>query len=122
VPNWISFIKNVKVENALIVLCGNKLDLERYKKYFLKKLYIFIYIYIIPARQVPAADAEKLAKKEGLLFFEVCAKTNQNILQMFYSAVVELPFFEQFEINNKQALIEQISKYIFIKMIILYSE
>jgi len=122
VPNWISFIKNVKVENALIVLCGNKLDLERYKKYFLKNhLYLFLYI-IPPPRQVPAADAEKLAKKEGLLFFEVCAKTNQNILQMFYSAVVELPFFEQFEINNKQALIEQISKFIFIKMIILYSE
>jgi hypothetical protein len=43
------------------------------------------------------------------MFFEVCAKTNQNIMQMFYSAVVELPFFEQFEINNKQALVEQIS-------------
>ena len=54
---------------------------------------IYIFICIIPARQVPAADDEKLAKKEGLLFFEVCAKTNQNILQMFYSAVVELPFF-----------------------------
>ncbi len=58
---------------------------------------------------MPASEGEKLAKKEGLMFFEVCAKTNQNIMQMFYSAVVELPFFEQFEINNKQALVEQIS-------------
>ena len=46
VPNWISFIKNVKVENALIVLCGNKLDLERYKKYFLKN-HIYLYIFIL---------------------------------------------------------------------------
>jgi GTPase SAR1 family protein len=29
VPNWISFIKGVKSEDALIVLCGNKIDLER---------------------------------------------------------------------------------------------
>jgi hypothetical protein len=79
-------------------------------------------LFLILFRQVPAADAEKLAKKEGLLFFEVCAKTNQNILQMFYSAVVELPFFEQFEINNKQALIEQISKYIIIKLTFLVNE
>ena len=62
---------------------------------------------------MPASEGEKLAKKEGLMFFEVCAKTNQNIMQMFYSAVVELPFFEQFEINNKQALVEQISMWRF---------
>jgi GTPase SAR1 family protein len=29
VGKWLTFIKNVKAENALIVLCGNKIDLER---------------------------------------------------------------------------------------------
>lgn len=27
---------------------------------------------------------------------------------MFYSTIVELPFFEQFEINNKQKIIEEL--------------
>ena len=26
---WINFIKSVKVDNTMIVLCGNKIDLER---------------------------------------------------------------------------------------------
>ena len=29
VPTWISFIKSVKTEFAIIVLCGNKSDLEK---------------------------------------------------------------------------------------------
>ena len=60
--------------------------------------------------QVQTADAEKLAKKEGLLFYEVSAKTNQNLMKMFYTTIVELPFFEQFEISNKEQFIDQLSK------------
>jgi small GTP-binding protein len=26
--NWIKFIKNIRAENALLILCGNKIDLE----------------------------------------------------------------------------------------------
>jgi len=39
-------------------LCGNKIDLER---------------------KVDSSEAEKLAVKEGLQYFEVSAKTNENI-------------------------------------------
>lgn len=62
VPNWISFVKNY--ENYLIVLCGNKSYLER---------------------QVEYAEGEKLALKEGLLFFEISAKINDNINKMFFA-------------------------------------
>jgi len=29
IPKWISFIKTVKSEDARLILCGNKMDLER---------------------------------------------------------------------------------------------
>jgi hypothetical protein len=32
VVTWINFIRGVKVDNTMIVLCGNKVDLERYIK------------------------------------------------------------------------------------------
>jgi hypothetical protein len=61
-------------------------------------------------RKVSREEALKLVEKEGLHFYEVSAKTNENILTMFYSSIVELPFFEQFEVQNKQQLIEQLGK------------
>ena len=85
VPNWISFIKNI--ENPLIVLCSNKIDLEN---------------------NVEPGEAEKLATKEGLSFFEVSAKTGLNVKKMFFSIVSELPFFEQFSVNNKNKLINEL--------------
>ena len=53
------------------------------------------------------AEAEKLANKEGLMFFEVSAKTNESVQKMFYTALSELPFFEQFELE-KNKLIEEL--------------
>lgn len=29
IPTWISFIKNNRMEGSILVLCGNKVDLER---------------------------------------------------------------------------------------------
>lgn len=55
-----------------------------------------------------SAEAEKLANKEGLLFFEISAKTNENIKKSFYSSIAELPFFEQINIGNKQKLINEL--------------
>lgn len=80
-----------------MVLCGNKLDLDRY-------------ILIVILRQVPKNDAEKLANREGLVFFEVSAKTSLNLNKMFYSSIAELPYFEQYEIISKQKLIEELGK------------
>lgn len=30
VPNWIKFLRGVQIGNSIIVLCGNKMDLESY--------------------------------------------------------------------------------------------
>jgi hypothetical protein len=54
-----------------------------------------------------------LAEKEGLLYYEVSAKTNENIITMFYSSIAELGFFEQFGINDKNKLIDEICNSIF---------
>jgi hypothetical protein len=43
------------------------------------------------------------------MFFETSAKTNENIRKMFYSAISELSFFEQFK-TNKSSLIEDLEE------------
>ena len=52
-------------------------------------------------------EGEKLAMREGLLFFEISAKTGDNVKKMFYSVIAELPFFEEFN-TNKVKLINEL--------------
>jgi GTPase SAR1 family protein len=85
--NWINFIKQVNTDNAMIVLCGNKIDLER---------------------RVTTQEGKTLANKEQMLFFEVSAKNGENINKMMYSCITELPFFEQFQFDNKEQLIKEL--------------
>jgi len=42
------------------------------------------------------------------LFFEISAKTNENIKKAFYSSVAELPFFDQQSPANKLKLIHEL--------------
>lgn len=65
-------------------------------------------------RQVAFSQGEKFSKEQKILFFEISAKTGANIENMFYSAIAELPFFSQFEWQNKDNLVEEISKIIFL--------
>ena len=83
--NWINFVRNI--EKTIMVLCGNKIDLTR---------------------EVEKSEGEELAKKEGLLFFECSAKTNENIKYMFYSAVVELPNFGIEDESEKENVIKKL--------------
>ena len=83
--NWINFVRNI--EKTIMVLCGNKIDLTR---------------------EVKKSEGEELAKKEGLLFFECSAKTNENIKYMFYSAVVELPNFGIEDESEKENVIKEL--------------
>ena len=83
--NWINFVRNI--EKTIMVLCGNKIDLTR---------------------EVEKSEGEELAKKEGLLFFECSAKTNENIKYMFYSAVVELPNFGIEDESEKENVIKEL--------------
>ena len=87
IPSWISFIKSI--ENTTIVLCGNKIDLT--------------------TREVQQNEGEQFAKKEGISFFEVSAKTNQNIKLMFYTAVSDLPTFGE-GATSKENLIKELQE------------
>ena len=85
IPKWINFIKTI--ENTTLVLCGNKIDLSN--------------------REVKKEEGETLAQKEGIAFFEVSAKTDENIKNMFYNVVVELPTFAENN-GNKENLIKEL--------------
>ena len=87
VPSWISFIKSI--ENTTIILCANKTDLT--------------------TREVPKNEGEQFAQKEGIAFFEVCAKTNENIKLMFYTAIADLPTFAE-GATNKENLIKELQE------------
>ena len=85
IPNWLNFIRTI--ENTSLVLCGNKIDLEN--------------------REVKKEEGEELAKKEGISFFEVSAKTDENIKDMFYSVVADLPTFSESN-TNKESLVKEL--------------
>jgi hypothetical protein len=55
--------------------------------------------------------------KEGLQYFEVSAKMNLNVQKMFYSAISELGFFDQFQIKNKDQIVEELGKNNFLQFI-----
>ena len=84
IPNWITFIRSI--ENTTLVLCGNKIDLEK--------------------REVTKEEGEALAQKEGIAFYEMSAKSGEGIKNMFYSAVSDLTVFA--ENNNKESLIKEL--------------
>ena len=85
ISKWITFIRNI--ENTTLVLCGNKIDLSN--------------------REVSKEEGEALAQKEGISFYEVSAKTEENIKNMFYNVVAELPTFAE-KNNNKENLVKEL--------------
>ena len=88
IPNWISLIRSIENnENPTLVLCGNKIDLVE--------------------REVKKEEGEALAQKEGLLFFEVSAKTGDGIKNMFYNSVADLSTFAEYN-SNKEKLVEEL--------------
>ena len=85
---WINFIKQVNTDESLLVLCGNKSDLDR---------------------KITYKDGYELAQKYNMLFFETSAKTSQNLNLMMFTAISQLPFFNQFDID-KNVLIAELQK------------
>lgn len=84
---WINFIKQVNTDNSMMVLCGNKTDL---------------------GRNVTTQEGQTLANKEQMVFFEASAKSGENVNRMMYSCIADLPFFEQFQIGNKEQLVREL--------------
>ena len=87
VSSWINFIKSI--ENTTIILCGNKIDLN--------------------TREVQSYEGQQFAQKEGIPFFEVSAKTNENVKLMFYTVVADLPTFVE-GASNKENLIKELQE------------
>ena len=86
---WINFIKQLNNDESFLVLCGNKIDLNR---------------------QVSTKEGKSLAEKEKMLFFETSAQSGTGVNDMMYSCIARLPFFEQFKIENKNILIQELMK------------
>lgn len=63
--SWISELQRQADPSIIVCLAGNKLDLAETQ------------------RQVPTAEAQKFADEEGLLFFEVSAKSAEGVEGMF---------------------------------------
>ena len=85
IPKWIQFIQSI--EKTTLILCGNKIDLEN--------------------REVSKEMGEEFARKENITFFEVSAKTNENIKNMFYNVIADLPLFSENE-SNKENLVKEL--------------
>ena len=64
VSKWIKQIKEDASEKVVIILVGNKIDLEH-------------------KRAIPTEEGEKIAEDFGLIFFECSAKTGKNINEAF---------------------------------------
>ena len=64
VSKWIKQIKEDASEKVVIILVGNKIDLEH-------------------KRAIPTEEGEKIAEDFGLIFFECSAKTGKNINESF---------------------------------------
>ena len=73
IPNWFSDVLNVKNEEAVFGLIGNKNDL-------------------IDEREVTYEEGKKLADERNIIFGEVSAKSGNNINELFYGKIFEALF------------------------------
>ena len=88
---WHEDIKKVAVDDALIVLVGNKMDLEK--------------------RMVSTGEGHKLAQQLGMAYIETSAKTGENIEEIF--RMIGLKIVEKFvEAEEVSKIIVGKNKYI----------
>ena len=66
--HWVNETKDLKREDAIFVLVGNKIDLE-------------------DKRAVQINEAEQFATERGFLFYEVSAKSGENIQELFENKI-----------------------------------
>ena len=90
IPTWLNFIR--QIESTTLVLCGNKIDLDK------------------KDREVTKEEGEAFAQKEGITFFETSAKTDENIKNMFYSSIADLPTFSAKNLNKENLIKELIEE------------
>lgn len=80
--SWIKELQRQANQDLVIALAGNKLDLES-------------------ERKVAKETAQAYATEEGLLFFEVSAKTGQGVKEIFQSIAEKLPLESQIKSKSQ---------------------
>ena len=70
IPNFIKTCKENSPEEVVMVLVGNKSDLEE--------------------RQVSTEEGQKLAEKNGMLFLETSALTGENVKELFLKTIKQI--------------------------------
>ncbi|PON90901.1 Small GTP-binding domain containing protein [Trema orientale] len=80
IPRWLEELRSHADKNIVIILIGNKTDLEN-------------------QRAVPTEDAKEFAQKEGLFFLETSALESTNVENAFLTVLTEI-----FNIVNKKNL------------------
>ena len=70
IPIWIKDLTNVKFEEVIFVLIGNKIDLN-------------------DKREVNKEEGEKYSQENKMIFEEVSAKTGENFPELFYNKIFE---------------------------------
>lgn len=81
IPRWLDELRSHADKNIVIILIGNKTDLEN-------------------QRAVPTEDAKEFAQKEGLFFLETSALDATNVESAFLTVLTEI-----FNILNKKSLV-----------------
>lgn len=81
IPRWLEELRGHADKNIVIILIGNKSDLE-------------------DQRAVPTEDAKEFAEKEGLFFLETSALEARNVEDAFLTVLTEI-----FNIVNKNNLV-----------------
>lgn len=81
IPRWLEELRSHADKNIVIILIGNKSDLEN-------------------QRAVPTEDAKEFAEKEGLFFLETSALEATNVEAAFLTVLTEI-----FNIVNKKNLV-----------------
>lgn len=69
-PKWIDFVKETRGDEAVVFMVGNKSD--------------------CPSREVEVGQGESFAKSNDVFFYEVSAKTGQNIQTLFRNISMKL--------------------------------
>ncbi|EYU30990.1 hypothetical protein MIMGU_mgv1a0261472mg, partial [Erythranthe guttata] len=82
IPRWLEELRAHADKNIVIILIGNKNDLE-------------------DQRAVPTEDAKEFAQTEGLFFLETSALEATNVEEAFSTVLTEI-----FNIVNKKNLVE----------------
>ena len=70
IPIWIKDLTNVKFEEVIFVLIGNKIDLN-------------------DKREVNKEEGEKYSQENKMIFEEVSAKTGENFPELFYNKIFQ---------------------------------